>query len=151
MEFMQFQGPTFTIEVPPTWFVASNPQFQALFLTKAGIDPIRANYAISLRPVEKDVTAQAVAQTAKENQQEQYPGYQIMEEIDFSEQGGMGFFRRYQWLNEQQNAPVIQMQAMFVVNQILYTLTATRSQPSNIANLDEIFDHMTASFRVVEN
>jgi hypothetical protein len=148
MNFMNFEGPTFTMEVPTNWFVTSSPQFQALFLAPPGEDTIRTNFAVSMRPVEADVTVKAVAETARANQEKEYPDYDVLKEVDFTEQGGVGFQRHYRWFNQQQDAEIIQAQTFFVVKQILYTLTATRSVDSDI---DDIFDHMAASFRIMQN
>jgi hypothetical protein len=151
MTYMHFQGPTFTMEVPTNWFVSATPQFQALFLASPTQDPVRANLAVSMRPVEKDVTVEAVAEAAKANQEREYPEYEVLAEVDFTDQGGAGFQRCYQWLNQQHDAEVIQVQTFFVVNQILYTLTATRSKSSASPELDDVFDHMVTSFRIFQD
>ena len=150
MQYMNFQGPSFILEVPVDWVVSSSPQFQAIFLGPAD-QPVRPNVLISIRPLEENVTVAQVAEQTRLNQERDYPQYEIIAEIDFTEQGGVGFLRRYRWLNTEGNTPIVQTQAFFVYNNLLYSITATRAEsiPENVANLlDDIFDHMIESFRL---
>lgn len=139
------------MEVPTDWFVTATPQFQALFLAPPTPDAIRANLAVSMRPVKDDVTVASVAEAARANQEREYPQYEILTEVDFTDRGGVGFQRCYRWFNQSQNAEVLQVQTFFVVKQILYTLTATRSKSSVSPELDDLFDYMVTSFRIVQN
>jgi len=152
MAFMNFDGPNFTMEVPTNWIVTSSPQFQAIFLGPN--DPlVRSNLVISLRPVEANVTYQAVGASAREAQEREYPQYQILQEIDFGAQGGTGMLRHYRWVNAENNATIIQVQAFFVVGQILFTLTGTRGAHLGVEagqEVDEIFNHMIQTFRITQ-
>lgn len=150
MQYMNFRGPNFTLETPTDWVISSTPQLQAIFLAP-NQHPIRPNLAVSLRPVEEQVTVQAVAESAEVNQEREYPQFTVIEEIDFTETGGNGFLRRYRWFNATHKTSVDQSQAFFLYQRILYTLTATRPtelEPAESNDLDAIFDHMIRSFRI---
>lgn len=152
MQFMMFEGPNFTLEVPTNWVVTSSPQLQAIFLGPQ--DPlIRPNMVVSLRPVEVNVTYQAVAQAAKETQEKEYPEYTILDEVDFSQFGGIGMKRQYSWVNPTNNAKVVQVQTYFVAGQVLFTLTASRGDHGNTnaaEEMDNIFNHMIETFRITQ-
>lgn len=150
MEYMSFRGPNFLMEVPTDWVVSSSPQFQAIFLAPHE-HGVRPNLVVSLRPVEPQVTVAATAESARANQERQYPEYEVLEEVDFTESGGSGFLRRYQWFNAANSSAVVQTQALFLHQQILYTLTATRAidmESPTAEDIDTIFEYMIRSFRV---
>jgi hypothetical protein len=146
---MLFEGPTFTMEAPTNWVVSSSPQFQAIFLGPTD-QPIRPNLIISIHPVNADVTPESVAETARQTQTSEYNGYEVLAEVNFSEYDGQGVMRRYRWVNPNGDVPVVQVQAFFIHQAMLHTLTATRAEtvPAGIGqNVDEIFDRMMQSFR----
>ncbi|MCA9885226.1 MAG: DcrB-related protein [Anaerolineae bacterium] len=152
VQFMQFQGPNFTMDVPTEWLVTSSPQFQVMFTAPKTHEGqiIRTNFIVTLRPTEENVTAEAVAQSAREMQQREYPGYQLIDEMNFAEQGGTGFIRRYSWVHAEQKQSVTQTQAFFILASVLFTLTGTRLT-SESKEIDDIFDHMVQSFRLRVN
>lgn len=145
METKHFQGPGFVMEVPTDWFISSSPQFQAVFLSPPTADGLRANLTVSMRPVEADVTVLAVAQATGEAQAAEYPQYEVLEEIDYTQQGGSGFLRRYRWRND--DGPLVQTQAFFLVAQMLFTLTGT-ARDTIADDAQPIFNAMIDSFRV---
>lgn len=151
MPYMNFQGPNFSLEVPTDWVVSSSPQFQAIFLGPL-YEPVRPNVLVSLRPVEEGVTPEAVAESARETQEREYPGYEVLGEVDYREHGGIGIARSYRWVNPTNKVPVIQTQAFFVFAKILFTLTSTRAEDvseETARELDEVFDHMLQTFRIL--
>ena len=152
MAYMNFQGPTFTMESPTDWVVSASPQFQAIFLGPTD-QTIRPNLVVSLRPIEAGVTYQQVAEGAKESQQQQYPQYEVLEELDYGQAGGFGLLRQYRWFSADNGISVIQKQVFFVVGQMLFSLTATRGDdlaPAIATEYDATFDHMIQSFRITE-
>ena len=153
MAYMNFQGPTFTMETPTNWVISASPQFQAIFLGPND-QTIRPNLAVSLRPIEAGVTYQAVAEGAKESQQAQYPQYEVLQEVDYGQTGGFGLLRQYRWFSADNGISVVQKQVFFVVGQLLFTLTATRGDdlaPATAAEFDTTFDHMIETFRITDS
>ncbi len=148
MAYMNFQGPGFTLEIPTDWYITSSPQFQAIFLGTSTTEGVRPNLSIAIRPVEADVTPEAVAAESLRIQQAQYSEYEVLEEIDFSEQGGSGFWRRYQWLNDSHNMKIVQIQVFLVNDSLLHTLTATTTQ-TYYDEIQATLVHMLTSFRFV--
>ena len=140
MTFMNFQGPTFTMQVPTDWFINSSPQFQAIFTSpKDSNSDVWANLLISIRPVRDEVTANAIAREAKDTQQQEYPDYEVLEEIEGADDPNkpISYFQRlYRWRNIEKKIHILQCQAYYIYQNRLYTLTAT--QPSSKAKNDEL-------------
>ena len=148
MNFMHFRGPSFTMQVPTNWFITSSPKFQAMFIAPPGPDNVRANLAVSITPVDKDVTVQAVADAAKQTQQKEYPEYSILDEIEMtSADGKKGLRRVYKWYNRDKNMHIVQQQVFYLVSQMLYTITATREEREGMEAIDDMFAQMIASFK----
>lgn len=148
MSFMNFQGPTFTMQVPTTWFVNSSPQFQAIFTAPKG-EGVQANLIVSIRPVKAEVTAVSVAQTARDTQTREYPQYEVLEETAVTDAPVPYFRRSYRWYNTERKTAILQSQAYYVHKNRLYTLTAT--QPAIGVDSDEtnkILDQMMDSFKL---
>lgn len=149
MNYMQFQGPGFEMEIPTNWLITSSPQYQAMFLAPQDEQVgMRANLMVTLRPVTEDVTLQRVAEETRRMQEREYADYTVTDEVDFSEQGGSLFVRRYQWHNARNNLDVAQIQGFVKFADVLFTLTATRLNQPEQAYLDEIFEDMINSFRI---
>lgn len=151
MQMMRFTGPSFEMTIPTTWTVTSSPDFQAMFLGKKEnpATAVRPNLMVTIRPVEADVTPAAVAAGALEIQGTNYPEYQVLGEIDYSQQGGSGVVRQFSWRDPEQNIGVVQMQAFFAHNGQLYTLTGTRQADTDL-EADTIFTEMINSFGIAE-
>jgi|GEM_PF-698242 len=150
-EFMNFEGPTFTMQVPTNWFITSSPTLQAVFVAPtsvAGNQPVRPNIIVSIRRLKEETAAQTVAAAVKKDQQTQYADYQILKEIDNSADDISGFSRQYTWHKTGENTRVVQTQTFYVARKILYTLTGTRSADVEIPVIDEIFTRMSNSFKV---
>ena len=148
MNFMSFQGPTFTMQVPSNWFVTSSPKFQAMFVAPPGENGVRANLAVSLTPVKENVTLEEIVKAARVTQQKEYPEYQIISEGAVSINSLEGFERIYRWHNQSRGLHVIQRQFFCLVSQVLYTITATRENNEKSEMLDPIFKKMIESFRI---
>lgn len=150
MQFMNFEGPNFTLEVPTNWVISSSANFQAIFLGP-GDQPIRPNLVLAIRALEEGVTYQDVAASARETQEREYPEFNLLEEKDYGESGGSVLTRRYEWLNPANNVRVVQTQAFITAGQLLFTMTATRAaelKPAQQREVDTIFDHIIQSFRL---
>lgn len=148
MQYQHFQGPNFITEIPTDWFITSSPRYQVMFVGPVLSNGSRPNFSISIRPVERTVTASGVAAATRQGQETEYPQYEVLEEIDFTQTGGTGFQRRYRWFNNETNSRVVQVQTFVVVAQMLFTLTGTRADIEDAAFIDEIFDHIVQSFRI---
>lgn len=147
--WMDFQGPTFNLEIPSDWYITATPQLQAVFLGPE-LGGTRPNVSISMRPVTEEVTTNAVANEARKNQQTEYANYQVLSETDYTQTGGAAYVRSYRWDNIDRNVPVQQVQMFIVYNRMLYTLTATCIE-KYYTRFDEIFVHMVETFRLRGN
>lgn len=146
MDFMNFQGPGFTMEVPSNWLVTSTPQVQVVFIgpNDQGAKP---NLAITIRRVKEGTTLDQIVQSAKEKQQQNYPEYTVIQEGILNNTAGMGYHRVYRWYNQDVGLRVVQQQRFFLVNDALVTLTATREDKDVNEMFDAVFEHMFESFR----
>lgn len=149
MDYKHFQGPGFSMEVPTDWFISSSVQSQVIVLAPPTETGARPNLAVSMTPVRPDVTVTAIAEEARTLQVQEYPGYEVLSERDFSDDGGSAFQRVYQWQRESTGEPLVQIQTFIVAGQMLFTITGTRfASEANADELDAAFAHMVASFRV---
>lgn len=149
MNFMEFQGPGFTMMTPTDWMITSSLQFQALFLAPSDSGGFNANLAVSIRRITDDVTVLSVAESTKDTQSNEYDQYEVLEEVDYTRKGGLAFLRKYRWLQQDNQIGVVQTQAFLVAGTILFTLTGSRSEDSPDGEaLDGIFLQMIESFRV---
>ena len=152
MTWMTFIGPTYTLDIPGDWLIMSSPEFQVMFLgpIEAG-DTVRPNLLLAIQRLEAGSTAQEVAASALEAQQQDYPEFQVLDENDFSEGELTGALRTYTWHNPDQGVYLHQSQAMYVLGQSLYTLTATRGADDPKADrLDETMQVIMGSFTARE-
>jgi hypothetical protein len=146
--WIDFRGPTFTLEIPSHWYITATPQVQTLLLGPEDDSGVRPSFSISMRPVQEQVTAAAVAQETRETQEASYPEYDIIAEEDFTDETNAGYIRRYRWHNEERDLDVHQVQAFLVIEGILYTLTGTR--PAIISSdIDDSLTRMIDTFRVL--
>ena len=51
--WMDFEGPSFSIDVPSDWYIAASPQFQARFIGPEVDGPSRPNVMVALDRVEE--------------------------------------------------------------------------------------------------
>lgn len=150
MKWMEFVGPNFTLQVPTHWRIMASNRFQAMFLAPDK-DSVRPNAIISIQRVQSDVTVDSVAEIAKNEQEGQYPEYEVLEEQTFADDVSAGVLRTYTWMSEAKGAKLLQRQLFYLVGQDLFTLTATRSnQADNMDELDSVFDEMIRSFAARE-
>jgi len=147
MVFMLFQGPGFELEVPTDWLVVSSPDYQAMFLGPKLKSGARANMMVTVRPVNEDVTLEVIAVQARKFQEHEYDDYHVLDETDYTQEGGIAYLRRYEWGSKQGGNRVSQVQGFFLVDNVLFTLTATRTEKKN-KQVDAAFDRMFRSFRV---
>ncbi|MCA9882081.1 MAG: DcrB-related protein [Anaerolineae bacterium] len=147
-QFVTFYGPGFTIDAPSDWLVASSPQYQAAFMGPDG-QPIRPNLIIAINAVEPDVTVPKLASETRERQQSEYPAYEILNEQSNDDESA--FIRKFRWINPDNERPVVQTQMYLIDNNMLYSLTGSRSDELNhstVNDLDDTLNHMFGSFSV---
>lgn len=147
METKEFRGPGFVMEIPTHWLISSTTDFQAIFLSPRKEDGTQANLTVSIRQLDEGSTLEAVVEVLQNTQHERYPQFNVLEEVDYSESGGSGFKQIYSWFNEEQNATIIQTQALFYVERLLFTLIGTAFQP-HADEYQDIFNTMIDSFRL---
>ena len=146
MDFMTFLGPTFTMEVPTNWFIASNAQYQAVFTDPSEKNGFQPNLMLSIRPVQANVAVDAIAESAKQTQSKEYPAYKVLEEqIEAKEPARVK--RVYTWQHPESKQDFQQVQFFTIENQMLYTLTGTRLLNGGEESIvDKVFNHMINSF-----
>ena len=148
-DFMDFQGPTFAMNVPTNWFITSSPKFQAIFIApdEHQSTQVKSSFIISMRRVKDDVTLPGVIETVKQKQQKDYPEYEILEEGSPTTERGEYFLRQYKWYDQEKDIYIRQDQAFHIVAPILYTLTATRKASVETAEIEPVFMKMIQSFK----
>jgi hypothetical protein len=142
--YMNFQGPTFHLDIPTDWTITSSPQFQAVFLAPGSGDGLRPNMTISMRPVQEGVTPAAVAEEAAQLQRQRHADFTVLEESS-AEEKSPSFFRRFRWTNTEQQVSVLQAQVYIVYGGLLYIITTTSTGD---AAIEESFAHMLNTFRL---
>ncbi len=150
MQNMKFQGPTFTLQVPTNWFVASTPKFQAMFVVPPGSEEIKANLAVTIIPLKEEVNMTEILNSSKFAQEKAYKGYEVISEV--THQNGLeGFERKFKWFNPDGEVNIIQRQLFVLFNQVIYTITATREDKAETESIEPIFTEVMASFRLDKN
>jgi len=144
--WMQFQGPNFTLRVPSRWFVLAAPNIQAMFAEPGQHQALRANLVVTLRTVEPTVTALAVGETSRESQERDYPDYQIETEGPVALDNTTGYYRAYQWYNQENNVHVVQSQSIFIKDQNMFTLTTSCSDTAREVAMP-LLNEMLRSFQ----
>jgi len=145
--WVDFQGPLFTLRSPSDWYVTSTPDIQAMFIEPNRGQEIRANVIISLRPVQENVTVDGVLGSAQEQQRAQYPEFNLVAQEEVQAGEGVGKYQMYTWVNPENGVPVLQAQAFFIVNNLLFTLTATCDQREQ-EEATPVFNEMFGSLRI---
>lgn len=148
MAMMDFQGPSFTMKVPTNWFITSTPQIQTMFVAPPTEDGLYANLSITLQPLTPEATLKAVVEQTLAVQEKEYADYQLLNQELVAENGLEKARLTYTWLNENHGKHVHQRQEMFLVGEVLYTLTATRSvaESDEVQRLDAMLRHMMETF-----
>lgn len=149
--FMNFEGPTFLMKAPTNWLITASPTIQALFVAvKEGDNKnIKPNLSVSIRRLKEDVTLKSVVDSSRQTQQERYRQYEVLREAEAT-RGNLSHFRRqYKWHHNEHASDVLQDQAFYLYHQTLYTMTATRPDLPDLNHIDEVFDAMIRSFRLV--
>jgi len=123
IQWVNFEGPTFTLQVPSTWVVKANPQFQAMFIAeKEDEETIFPSLTIAILPSENTL-ADHFTQVGT-LQAEEYPRYEVVEE----QQMGESFRRISQWFHMPSSTSLWQVQQFFTNPErgsAIYTVTAT--------------------------
>lgn len=151
MQWIDYVGPGFTLEVPSTWRAVSSTQFAAMFLRPNTDAAIRPNLVIAIQRVAEDVTAEGVAASALEQQKVNYQDYSLLDERAWSTNDSEGVLRSYTWFNADKNTGVVQNQCVYRKHQLIYTITSSRSSNDPDGTyLDEAFERMITSFTATE-
>lgn len=145
METMNFQGPGFKMQIPTNWFITSSPQIQAMFVVPPqGI--LRANLMITLRPLEEGVTLADIVKSSIETQKKEYPEFELLEEAEYKKDEWTGSARVYKWYSSEHKTRLLQRQVVFVINQMLTTITTTRTDVDKAEEIDGAFEQILQSF-----
>lgn len=147
MNTMNFEGPGFTMQVPTNWVVTSSPQIQAMFVSPPRQGG-RANFMVTIRPVNQDVTLEQVAASALETQKKEYEKFDLLETSEFRLGELVGTQRHYTWFSQEHNAPIRQRQVILVTGGLMFTITLTRTDVKELEELDAILAEMLASFKL---
>jgi len=143
--FIEYQGPSFVMQVPSNWAQSSNEQFTALFAAPPEQD-FSANLGVAITPVIEGTTVEEVAASARRYQEQDYPNYAILEEATFELNGNPAFRRVYKWRSDEHNLAISQEQVFVKAGDRLYTLTAT-ALTENYGSYAPTFSKMTNSFQ----
>ncbi len=142
-----FQGPGFIMYLPTDWFISSSLQFQAIFLAPKAEDDSRANLTVAIRQLEEGADFKSFMEGMKQERQENYDQYEMLEENDYTQEGGTGFQHTYRWYNPNQDRMIVQVQAVYLVGPVLFTLTGTVAE-QYAGDFVPTFIGMIDSFRV---
>jgi len=147
VDMKRFEGPGFNMQIPTNWLISSTLAFQAMFHAPREEDGTQANLTVSIRKIEEGGTLLEVVNVARAKQAEEYPEFEVLEEEDYTEQGGVGYKQKYRWHNPQVDADLVQTQAFFMVDQFIFSLTGT-SYLQHADKYDPILEEMIGSFRI---
>jgi len=142
-----FQGPGFIMYVPTDWFISSSLQYQAIFLAPLAEDGTRANMTISMRELEEDASFQDYMASVKQTREQNYENYELLDEADYTQTGGMGFQHVFKWYSETQERTIVQVQAVFLIGDVLFTLTGSVAEV-HAEDYVPVFTGMIDTFRV---
>jgi hypothetical protein len=148
MKTMNFDGPGFKLQVPTDWFITSSPQIQAMFVSPPR-EGGRANFMVTLRPLDENVTLEQVSTTSLETQKKEYKQFKLLQEAPVQKGDINGHRRLYSWFSEEHNAKIMQQQVLFVANRMLTTITTTRTDLPVTEEVEPIFTQMIESFQFV--
>lgn len=147
MEYMEFIGAGFILQIPTDWLITASPEHQAIFWGPNNPQGLRPTMIVSVRIVDDSVTVDKLVTETLSAQQNQLPQYHVLNEID---NRGRGIFERtYQWVRVNDNALIIQTQRFYVLGNLLFTFTATRLGQE--VQYEPVIKHMLNSFRLVLN
>jgi hypothetical protein len=147
MNTMRFQGPGFALDAPTDWLITASPQAQAIFLGP-DINGVRSNLIVTIRSVAESATLKDLARLADESQRALSTAYTVINEHDYSDEGGAAFVRSFTRIVGE-GTEVFQIQALFLLNGNLFTMTGTRANegdPARLAGIDATLEHMVFSF-----
>lgn len=146
--YIEYIGPTFTLQVPTQWKQTSNPQFQALFLApeERGFS---ANLGVTVDLTAEEATVEMIAEAARKYQYQDYPQYFIISEQSLTVDGKPAFKRVYTWHSAEHDLDITQVQLFVKDGVTLYILTAT-SLKKDYDRYKNIFREMMDSFQLTE-
>jgi hypothetical protein len=147
VEMKRFEGPGFNMQIPTNWLISSTPAYQAMFFAPREDDDTQANMTVSIRKLEEGGSLLEVVNVARAKQVEEYPQFQVLEEVDYTEKGGTGYKQKYRWHNEDAKQDVVQTQAFFMFDQFIFSLTGTTFL-QHAEKYDPIIEDMIKSFRI---
>ena len=93
------------------------------------------------------MTASQIAVNANRSNERLFDQYRVVDEHDYTKEGGAAFRRDYIWRPQDQDHDVYQTQLFVVFAQMLYTITATRTSTME-DEIGDTIEHMVTSFRI---
>jgi hypothetical protein len=125
MEMIPFEGAGFRILKPSDWYATATARFAALFLQSTEPDQISPNLAVTAKPVEAGVEADALVEAAIEQQQASYPKYKLLANETVEVGGKTAQLIAYTWFNPEANVHVWQQQLVVIADDIAYSVVTT--------------------------
>lgn len=148
IDFIDYQGPNFSLHVPTIWYVTSTPAAQVLFVAPQDekYPAIQANMVINQRRMQEGVTLQQLIDLSKESQKKEYTDYRLLKEEKTGAVPFEVYQRRYTWKNRE-DVPINQLQVMILSSDRLMSITATRENKDELQILDQVFAYMISSLK----
>lgn len=143
MQWIDFMGPSFKLSVPSTWTSIGTMEFQVAFLSpQLPDDERRVNLGVLLQAREgRELTA--YTQQLLQEQAANYPQFQS------TPMGEGGLLFKNEWVRPDDFLRVVQWQAFFADEEMVYILTGSRPSELDLADeVDAIFHTMIGSFQL---
>jgi hypothetical protein len=145
MEYMDFRGPFFIMKVPTSWYITSSRQFQTAFVAPPSNESVPANMTLALLPAKKEVTPKAVLEEIRQHQKAEALNFELISDGETKISKAPAMQHLFKWEDKENHAKILQRQIIFIVNDILCSLTATRLA-GEYPEYDAIFAKMIDSF-----
>lgn len=125
MATMQFDGPTFALDVPTDWFAVSAPEYQTAFLSPPDARGQRASFTVAIRPLLEQVTARQFAEAIGQS----YDQLDVSYEVLSGEAARLGEIEGYATTSlissAEGSALLRQQQIVAVTDELIYVLIAS--------------------------
>lgn len=153
MAYMDFLGPTFKLNIPTDWYIASSQKYQLVLLpppfdgTGSG-----ANFTVMMNRIyEKEADLNTTMVEFLDVLKDQLPDFTIIEQEPITGYEHPAHWYKATWKNPQDNPPTIyiQRQMFYLTEGVLYVITSLRpetSETQDVIKLDELFAHIFKSW-----
>jgi len=133
MATMQFDGPTFVLDVPTDWFAVSAPEYQTAFLAPPDAQGQRASFTIAIRPLLEQVTARQFAEVIEQTYDQLGVTYQLLSQ-DMVKLGEIEGYATTSLISSAEGSALLrQQQIVAVTDDLIYVLIASR--PADLPEL----------------